>query len=55
MVSFWEREARIWRIAPENGEDTEGQRNQLVGRVLIPVRLSFLISLPLKLFLKHFD
>lgn len=37
MMSFWEREVRIYKIAPESGADAESQRNQLVGRVLIPV------------------
>jgi hypothetical protein len=37
MMSFWEREVRIYKIAPESGADVESQRNQLVGRVLIPV------------------
>ncbi|EED15185.1 small nucleolar ribonucleoprotein complex subunit, putative [Talaromyces stipitatus ATCC 10500] len=36
MMSFWEREVRIWKIAPESGADAESQRNQFVGRVLIP-------------------
>lgn len=38
-MSFWEREVRIYKIAPESGTDAESQRNQLVGRVLIPVSL----------------
>ncbi|CRG88051.1 U3 small nucleolar RNA-associated protein 4 [Talaromyces islandicus] len=36
LMSYWEREARIWRIAQEPEKGAEKQRNQLVGRVLIP-------------------
>ncbi|KAH8693748.1 putative small nucleolar ribonucleoprotein complex subunit [Talaromyces proteolyticus] len=36
IMSFWEREARIWQIGQRPGTNAENQRNQLVGRVLIP-------------------
>jgi hypothetical protein len=40
-MSFWDREVRLWRLpgGPESLHDgLDGQRHQLVGRVLIQVR-----------------